>query len=264
MKIVVTGLTDDVSWTLFGTLYLRAWESRSERSILRDHYAAEAVEKLDYDFAAVHRRVRPSSNQYLVALRATRFDEWARAFLEGHPAATVLHLGCGLDSRALRLEPPPGVRWYDVDMPEVIALRAQLYPASGDYHLIGTSVTDQDWLDQIPADRPVLVVAEGLLPYLPEAEVMALLRRLTERFPSGEMIFDVSAPWLARLIKVFRWGVRDGRVFEQWNPRLTCVDQVSFGAGYAKLPAGFYRRLYQLGDAIPVWRNMFRIYRLRW
>ena len=78
-------------------------------------------------------------------------------------SSTVLHLGCGLDSRVFRIDPPATVRWYDVDLPDVIDLRRRLYPERHDYELIATSVTDLRWLDGIPADRPVLVVAEGLV-----------------------------------------------------------------------------------------------------
>ncbi|MFC4591974.1 cytochrome P450 [Sphaerisporangium corydalis] len=42
-----------MAWTLVGTLYLRAWESRLPAPILGDHYAAEAVDRIDYDFASV-------------------------------------------------------------------------------------------------------------------------------------------------------------------------------------------------------------------
>jgi O-methyltransferase involved in polyketide biosynthesis len=86
----------------------------------------------------------------------------------------VLHLGCGLDSRVFRIDPPYTVRWYDIDMPDGIKLLRRLYPERHDYTLVGSSVTDFHWLDEIPADRPVLVVAEGLVQYLSEKEGLAL------------------------------------------------------------------------------------------
>ena len=81
----------------------------------------------------------------------------------------MVHLGCGLDSRVFRLDPGPGVEWYDVDYPAVIALREKIYPTRPRYHLVATSATDPSWLDQIPADRPVLLLAEGISMYLTEA-----------------------------------------------------------------------------------------------
>lgn len=261
-KVDATVLNDEgITWTLLGTLYLRAWESRGERSILRDHYAAEALDRLDYDFAELHKRVRPESNQFLAALRAKQFDDWSADFLARHPDATVLQLGCGLDSRMLRLDPPATVRWFDLDIPKVVDLRRRLYPERDHYQMIGASVTDPDWLREVPADRPVLIIAEGLLPYLEESDIRQLLQRLTDHFRSGELIFDAMTPWITRLIKVFRWGIRDGRKIERWNDRLKLAAQVSFGAQYEQIPVRRYRAMYRLGNAIPLWRNMYQNFR---
>ncbi|GII86091.1 O-methyltransferase-like protein [Sphaerisporangium siamense] len=264
-KLDVAGLLDgEVTWTLLGTLYLRAWESRAPRSILSDHYAAEALARIDHDFSAFERRLRPRSNQYLVALRARGLDDWGAAFLARHPDATVLQLGCGLDSRMLRLAPPPGVRWFDLDMPDVIAVRRRLYPEHDGYRLIAASVTDSGWLDQVPADRATLIVAEGLLPYLAPDEVRRLLQRLTGHFTTGELIFDALAPWLARLGKPFRWGIRDAREIERWNPHLKCLAQVPFTTHATLIPSRRYRTLYRLGDRIPFWRTMSQNFRFTW
>src|ERR1700742_855192 len=111
-----------VEWTNLVTLYLRAHESRSRTTILGDHAAAAAVDRIDYDFKRIHRNSLPASNQYLVALRAKQLDVWCADFLARHPDAVVLHLGAGLDGRAFRLEVPPAVLWFDLDQPSVIEL----------------------------------------------------------------------------------------------------------------------------------------------
>lgn len=67
----------------------------------------------------------------------------------------------------------------------MIELRRQLYPERHDYEMIATSVTDLPWLDGIPADRLVIVVAEGLVEYRREQDAVALFSRLTEQFASG-------------------------------------------------------------------------------
>lgn len=82
-------------------------------------------------------------------------------FLARHPDAVVAHLGCGLDTRAFRLQPPDGVQWFDVDVPQVIGLRRALYDDAGQYRMIASSVTDAEGLEQIPTDRPALVVLKG-------------------------------------------------------------------------------------------------------
>ncbi|SDH02127.1 class I SAM-dependent methyltransferase [Nonomuraea jiangxiensis] len=261
-KVDFRSIPDEgVTWTLLGTLYLRAWESRLPAPILGDRYAAEVMERIDYDFDKLGRRLRPSGNQFLVGLRGRQFDDWSAAFLARHPDAVVLHLGCGMDSRMLRLDPEHRLHWFDVDVPQVIELRRQLYQEQGNYRMIGASVTDDGWLDAVPGDRPVLVVAEGLLPYLSEPEVRGLLRRLTEHFRTGELIFDAMAPWIVRMVKVARWGPHDGAEVERWNLRLTCAEEVSFGEHYRRIPVRRYRALYRLMYAIPLMRNMARIFR---
>ena len=45
-------------------------------------------------------------------------------------------------------------------------------------------------LDGISSDTPVLVIAEGLTPYLRAVDGLALLRRITAHFAGGEMLFD--------------------------------------------------------------------------
>lgn len=262
-----------VEWTNLCTLYLRAYESRLEHPVLGDREAAEAIDRIDYDFARMHRATQPWSNQFLVALRARQLDDWADDFLRRNPDAVVLHLGCGLDSRAFRLEVPPGVSWFDVDVPEVIDLRRRLYDDREGYTMIGSSVTDPGWLDQIPTDRPALVVAEGLLMYLTEAELRDLLGRLTDRFRTGELLADLLSPWGPRFSNspllakastagITKWGTRDGHELPEWNPRLRLVDRVVF-LDPAKIPLKPQRVLYRMLTAIPVVRNYDRLYRFR-
>ena len=147
--------------TLLPTLYGRALDSRSADPILGDRWADEVVRRLDYDFAGLK---LPKGGEISLPIRAKHFDGWTRDFLAANPRATVLHLGCGLDSRVFRVDPPATVRWYDVDHPEVIELRRRVYPArAAGYEMIGTSLVDLDWLAEMPDDDPVLVVGEGLL-----------------------------------------------------------------------------------------------------
>ena len=63
----------------------------------------------------------------------------------------VLHLGCGMDTRAFRLHPPETVQWFDLDQPNVTALRRKLYDDCAGYRMIRSSVTDEAWLDEMGA-----------------------------------------------------------------------------------------------------------------
>ncbi len=246
-----------VEWTNLCTLYLRAYESRSPAPILDDEAAAEAVDRIDYDWARMRRAMRPGSNQYMVTMRAKQLDDWSADFLQRHPNAVVLHLGCGMDTRAFRLDPPESVRWFDVDQPDVIALRRKLYDDRDGYRMIGSSVTDEAWLDEVPTDRPTLVVAEGLVMYLTEPEVRTLLQRLTDRFGGGELVFDTVSPLGPRLSKVLtkgitKWGIRDARELERWNPRLRFLERSSVGALCQRIPSAPVRLMWRLVNATPM------------
>jgi O-methyltransferase involved in polyketide biosynthesis len=179
--------------TMLTTLYLKALDADFDRPVLGDRFAKETVAQIDYDWRELG---IAGGWAPLITVRTAQYDIWARQFLAVTPECTVVHLGCGLDSRVFRLDPGPGVQWYDVDYPAVIALRQQLFPTRPGYHLIATSATDLSWLDQIPTDRPVLLLAEGISMYLTEQEGVGLLQRIVDRFPAGELQIDFYN-WLA-------------------------------------------------------------------
>ncbi|WP_343572159.1 class I SAM-dependent methyltransferase [Mycobacterium sp.] len=173
--------------TMLTTLYCKALDADWDRPILGDEFAKGAVDRIDYDW----RELKVSDRWTpLVTVRTAQYDIWAREFLAANPHATVVHLGCGLDSRVFRLDPGPDVEWYDVDYPAVIALRQKVFPSRPRYHLIATAATDPSWLDRIPADRPVLFLAEGISMYLTESDGIALLQHVVDRFESGEVQID--------------------------------------------------------------------------
>lgn len=220
--------------TLLATLYARAVESQSKDPILSDPAAEEAVRRIDYDF----QKFKMSSTDILgVTSRAKLFDLWAEEYLARNPQTTVLHLGCGLDSRVFRLNPSPGVSWFDVDYPEVIELRRRLFPERAGYWLIGSSVTEPGWLDPIPTDRPALIVAEGLLMYLSATDAPALLKQLVDHSPGGQLIFDAVSPMGIRMQKsnkaiaasgaTLGWGLDDPHELERQIPRLKLVTEMT-------------------------------------
>lgn len=223
-----------VKETMLVTLYSRALDYRSKDSILHDKTAEDVVSRIDYDF---RRTQVPRSKVFGLMLRAKQLDRWTAAFLAEHPDAVVLHLGCGLDSRVERIDPPESVSWYDVDFPDVIELRQRLYQPRVVYHMIGSSVTDLAFLDQVPSDRPALIVAEGLFMYLSDQKMKDLLQGLTDHFPGGQVAFDVInrlSLWLAKVYPAIvrlginiSWGIDDPRLLEQWVPRLRLVADIA-------------------------------------
>lgn len=219
-------------------LYGLAMDARAEPTILGDTVAAQAFENVDYDFTRLTSPlVSAKSMRTKVAARAKFFDTWTAEFLAVHEQATVLNLGAGLDSRVWRVDPGPGVRWYDIDFPGVVEMRRKLFPERENYQMIASSVTDPQWLEQIPTDRPVLVVAQGLTMYLQPADGHALFRRITDRFPSGTLALDTHN-WLAvrganTMLKrkfgasMLQWAINDPHELERGNPALRCTDAVS-------------------------------------
>jgi O-methyltransferase involved in polyketide biosynthesis len=265
-KITLTGAQE----TMLATLYGRALDSRLPRSVLHDVAADRAVSRIDYDFGKTK---MAGSSAIGVAIRAKVFDVWTRQFLGAHPGATVLHLACGLDTRAQRLAPGPSVRWVDVDMPDVISLRSWLLTApGGDYRMVSSSVTDSEWLSDVPADRPTVAVFEGLSMYLTEEDGRGLIQRICSRFPSGQLLFDVYGSFGIKLQKMvpavrnagatLHWGVDDPAELETLHPGLTLLDAVrSVDTPYLdRLPLGGRIGL-RVMAWIPVVRDVGRLLR---
>ncbi|OBG93292.1 hypothetical protein A5697_05380 [Mycobacterium sp. E3251] len=213
--------------TALVTLYGKALDSRRPDSILGDREADRAVRRLDYDFSSLHMRPR---DQQSSAVRSKAYDRRVMRFLDGHPDCVVLHLGCGLDTRAYRVNPPTTVDWYDIDLPDVIALRRKLFEPRAGLHLLGASVTDPQLLDGIAREREVLVVAEGLTPYLRRADGLAMLRRIVGHFEAGEMLLDGysrAGVWLLQRYPPVKasgaqldWSIGDPRALERAVPGL--------------------------------------------
>lgn len=268
-KVDLTG----VEATMLVTVFLRALDAKETKPILGDRFAVEAVDRIEYDWTKID-KPHLTRNRFGIALRAKQVDEWTADFVRRNPDATVLQLACGLDSRAFRLDLPSGVRWFDVDLPAVIDVRRKLYTDGDGYRMIAASVTDDVWLDEIPADKPALIIAEGVLLYLPETEVRQVLRRLTDHFRTGELIFDGVAVWVAtvtQLLKKYlsRWYVhpefltatRDSSDIQRWNPRLRYRDHVAIYEQYDRIPDPKMRRLYRMGSRFDWFKNFLRLFR---
>lgn len=119
-------MADPVSQTLLIPLWARAVEQREPEPLVPDPVASMMVDRIDYDWRRV-RLGRGALVQCVVRLR--EFDRFVRDFLRRHPVGTVVHLGCGLDARFQRVDNGQ-VRWFDLDLPQVIDLRRRLLPES--------------------------------------------------------------------------------------------------------------------------------------
>jgi O-methyltransferase involved in polyketide biosynthesis/precorrin-6B methylase 2 len=227
--------------SLFLTLGGRALDSRLSRPILGDPMADEIVTRTGYDLSKFPTisttRVDPRAKVFEIAVRAKRLDEVVRRFVLRHPDAVVLDLGAGLDGRIFRVEPPPTVAWYDVDFPEVVALRSQVLPKLANVRSIGADLAEPKWLDELPADRPAVIVADGLGAFLTSHNFVDLLNRLISHFPRGELAFNGYTTYAIWLLKhsramaaiagdVVNPGFNDPRQPESWVDGLELVEEM--------------------------------------
>jgi O-methyltransferase involved in polyketide biosynthesis len=250
--------------TLLITLYAKA---QPDNPLFFDPMAQDILNRVDYDFARL--RV-PYMTIALICQRSNRLDGVTRDFLLEHPGGVVVQLGCGLDSRFWRVD-DGRVEWYDLDMPPVMELREQFFTPGERYHTIAASVTGLEWVDKVAAGgRPVLVIAEGLLMYLDEADVRRLMLRLHETFPGCRLIADVfsrrmarsatSHPSLKQTGATLGWGIDDPSELEEWAPGLRLLEEWYFtdDPDRARLSLG-YRVAYRLAGVFKMVRRVHRI-----
>jgi O-methyltransferase involved in polyketide biosynthesis len=240
--------------TLLITLYSKVVESRQPAPIFIDAKAQQILDGVAYDFS---RLKTPRKTTIMVCLRAKKLDTYAQQFLTEHPQGVVLHLGCGLDSRCLRVEHPQA-DWYDLDLPDVIELRRKFYNESANYHMIPSSAADLRWIENIPAaGRPVLAIAEGLFMYLTEEEVKALILKLKSASPGCRLAFDAFSALTARNAQKhasiketgagIHWSIDDAHEIETWAEGIRLREEWYFtqAEDIDKL-GGFYQFMFKL------------------
>ena len=183
---------DSVNKTLYIPLYGKAFVSR-KGLLLRDESAEAIWETAGFPMKG---KARSKWLAYNMGMRAAVFDRWMAEKLAEHPGAVVLHPGCGLDSRVLRI-PHAGHLWYDVDFPEVIAERRKFFAESEEYRMTASDVRQPAWLAGIPGGVAI-VVMEGLSMYLQMEELKQLLRQLTDHFSAVYLLMDTYTAFAAR------------------------------------------------------------------
>lgn len=188
---VLTG----VSETALLTLQVRANEARRPDSVIDDPMAIQLADSIDYDFAKFG-----FSRRQGMALRAVGYDRITRRYLIDHPRATVVALAEGLQTSFYRLD-AAGIgdqfQWLTVDLPPIIELRRKLLPDSDRVRMCAQSALDFSWTDRVETEHGVFITAEGLLMYLQPDEALRLIAECAQRFPGGQMVFDLPPAWFA-------------------------------------------------------------------
>jgi len=228
---------EGVSETLLMTLLVRARESQRPNAIIKDDTAVAIVNQLDCDFSRLrmHRH-----DEVAVIMRLRKFDDHVRDFLTHYPDAVIVHIGCGLDTRFERVD-NGFVEWFDLDMPDVIELRHQLLGEEQTrHHAIAASVFEEAWLENVERfkPRPCMFIAEGVLPYFEEDQVIALFLKLLTHFPGCELVCDAHTSfviWADNLHLKFagvaarlQWSIKTGRDPEGWSEGIRLLDEWNY------------------------------------
>ncbi|MEQ3551669.1 class I SAM-dependent methyltransferase [Pseudonocardia nematodicida] len=254
--------------TTLMTLFLHRLDARARRPILGDPYAEDVYDRIDHD---VHGLWQATGDATAIVCRAAVLDRWTREFLAGDPDGQVLHLGCGLDSRPLRVGAPPSCRWVDVDQPEVIDARTRLYDLPAHVVQVAGSLTGDDWWDAVDPERPTLAVAEGVFMYLPPRAVHATVERIASGTPRGEIAFDAVAPWTVAVTHwapffralgtTFDWAW-DPADFADRHPDLFARDDVSiYDEVILREPRIWLRPLLATAGLLPALQDSMRLHR---
>jgi len=226
-----------VSETLLMTLFVRARESQRPDGMIHDDRAIAMVNQIECDFSRLRLR---RHDEVAVIIRMNKFDSIVRDFLRRNPQAVVVHIGCGLDTRFERVDSGQ-VEWFDLDVPDVIALREKLIQSeSSRYHVLAASVFDDDWLEAVSRfqPRPFMFIAEGVLPYFEEAQVKPLFIKLLAHFPGSELVCDAHTPFviwadnlhlaLARVEARLHWSIKQGKDVEEWGEGIRLLDEWNY------------------------------------
>ena len=255
---------NSVNKTLYIPLYGKALVSR--RGILLDDPNAEVI------WAAEGFPLKGKSKSrwlaYYMAMRAVVFDRWAENTARELPGALILHLGCGMDSRATRVTCPEHM-WFDVDFPEVISQRRRHFGEAPRYRMVGADIRDGGWLAELPPADTAIVVMEGVSMYLRPEELDAVIRNLTGRFPHVRLLMDCYSAFAAKASR-FKNPINDVGVTQVWGKDSPELAGIPFAAEHdmtpeeliAQLPARdqrLFRKLY----AGKFSRSLYRLYEYR-
>ena len=184
---------NEVNRTLYIPLYGKAYVSR-KGVILHDPKAEEIWKKEGF---ALKGKSRSKWLAYYMGMRSAVFDKWTKDALAKENDSIVLHIGCGMDSRVLRVN-MPNVCWYDIDFPDVIAERKKYYTETDTYRMIAADIREQGWLESLPAGRAIIVM-EGVSMYLATEEMQTLLAALTAHFSAVSLLVDCYTEWAAKM-----------------------------------------------------------------
>ena len=264
MKYKITKNT--VQETLVIPLYGRKMCSERYPALYRDETAIRLIDQIDYDFAALEKKSGGLMQRFGVleaAMRQTDLAFEVRDYLKTHPNAAVVNLGCGLDDTGRQCDNGT-CRLYNLDLPDVIAVRDQLLPPGEREENIPCDLSDTAWFSRIDTSGGAVFFAAGVFYYFLKEQVRALVQQMAEAFPGGVLVFDAANEKAVRLM--LKTWIKDAaiqdvgayfavadarRELSAWDSRLH-VSSRGYMLGYNDLKdpsvSGFFRFLSRIGD----------------
>jgi O-methyltransferase involved in polyketide biosynthesis len=250
---------DNVNQTLYIPLYGKAFVSK-RGIILHDEKAEQIWEAEGFPLKG---KSKSKWLAYYMGMRSAVFDRWLEDKMEESSDAVVLHIGCGMDSRVIRV----GVRgklWYDVDFPEVIEQRRKYYQETAHYKMLCGDLREQEWMSKLPRGKAI-VVLEGISMYLRPAELKLAFENLYDHFESVQILMDCYTEFAAKASK-YKNPINDvgvTEVFGMDDPHVLpgflrehemtpqdLIDQLQ----------GIEKRIFSTLYAGPVAKKMYRLY----
>ena len=257
-----------VQETLILPLYSRKLCSELYPNLYRDETAVRLIDEIDYDFSEAEKNSRSLLQRFgalEVAIRQCDLAWEVRAYLKTHPCAAVVNLGCGLDNTGRACD-NGSCKIYNLDFPDVIAVRNELLPAGEREENIPCDLNDTAWFAKIDASNGAVFFASGVFYYFLTEQVRALVQRMADAFPGGVLVFDaanrtavkmIAKTWLktAKIRDVGAYfAVSDAKSeLSPWDSHLQ-VSSRGYMLGYSDLkdPSvnGFFRFLAKVGDGM--------------
>ena len=255
-----------VQETLIIPLFARKVCSELYPNLYRDETSIRLIDEIDYDFSEAERKSRSLMQRFgalEVAMRQNDLAWEARDYLKGHPTAAVVNLGCGLDSTGRACD-NGSCKIYNLDFPDVIAVRNELLPAGEREENIPCNLNDTAWFSQIDASGGAVFFASGVFYYFLTEQVKALVQAMAGAFPGDVLVFDaanrtavkmIAKTWLksAKIKDVGAYfAVSDAPTeIGAWDSRLQVTSR-GYMLGYNDLRdpsvSGFFRFLAKVGD----------------
>lgn len=220
---------NNVNKTLYIPLYAKAFVSK-KGIILHDEKAVEIWESEKFPLKG---KSKSKWLAYYMGMRSAVFDSWTKEKIKQFPNSIVLHLGCGLDSRVVRVDGALS-QWFDVDFESVIAERRWYYSETENYRMISADIKDGAFLENLPNAERAIVILEGVSMYLTNEELKRVFSKITKRFSQASVLLDCYTPFAARMSKIKNpvkdvgvskvYGVSSSSVLEQ-DTRLVFVEE---------------------------------------